>query len=287
MTPDGLITSEFDDTAILEEQEPGDAELADLELVVLDMAGPTVVDDGRGARAVERAAAAAGFAETPDELVRALDYVRETMGQSKITVFRALTGDEDQAQHANAVFESAYAELAADEGLRAVPGAERLIRRLREDGVKVVLTTGFSRATQDAVLDALGWRDIADLTLSPADAGRGRPFPDLPLTALLRTGGTSVDGMVVVGDTASDIASGLAAGAGLVVGVLTGAHDEESLTDAGADAVVESVAALPLLRGLAAREEDAHLADALADRDALDGEAEAQAGRGPEGQSGR
>ena len=287
MTPDGLITSEFDDTAILDEQEPGDAELADLELVVLDMAGTTVVDDGLVERAFERAAEAAGIAETPDELVRALDYVRETMGQSTITVFRALTGDEDQAQHANAVFESAYAELAADEGLRAVPGAERLIRRLREDGVKVVLTTGFSRATQDAVLDALGWRDIADLTLSPADAGRGRPFPDLPLTALLRTGGTNVDGMVVVGDTASDIASGLAAGAGLVVGVLTGAHDEETLTDAGADAVVESVADLAALLGLDDLEEDDDLDDELDDLDELDGEAEAQAGRGPEGQSGR
>lgn len=250
MTPDGLITSEFDDTAILEEQELDEEQLADLELVVLDMAGTTVVDDGLVERAFERAADVAGIAETPDELVRALDYVRETMGQSKIAVFRALTGDEDQAQHANAVFESAYAELAADEGLRAVPGAERLIRRLREDGVKVVLTTGFSRSTQDAVLDALGWRDLADLTLSPAEAGRGRPYPDLPLTALLRTGATSVDGMVVVGDTASDVASGLAAGAGLVVGVLTGAHDEETLLDAGADAVIESVADLAALLGL-------------------------------------
>lgn len=272
MTPDGLITSEFDDTAILEEQEPGDAELADLELVVLDMAGTTVVDDGLVERAFERAAEVAGIGETPDELVRALDYVRETMGQSKITVFRALTGDEDQAQHANAVFESAYAELAAEEGLRAVPGAERLIRRLREDGVKVVLTTGFSRTTQDAVLDALGWRDLADLTLSPAEAGRGRPFPDLPLTALLRTGATSVDGMVVVGDTASDVASGLAAGAGLVVGVLTGAHDEETLTDAGADAVIESVAELAALLGLDDLEEDDDLDDELDELDELHGE---------------
>jgi len=56
--------------------------------------------------------------------------------------------------------------------------------------------------------------------------------------------------MVVVGDTAGDIASGLAAGAGLVVGVLTGAHDEETLTEAGADAVVASVADLAELLGL-------------------------------------
>ncbi|KRC47210.1 haloacid dehalogenase [Leifsonia sp. Root227] len=271
---DGIITSEFDDIAVAgtigaavddptadddweDDEEFSDDDLddaddldADLELVVLDMAGTTVVDDGLVERAFERAADAAGIGKTPEERERALEYVRDTMGQSKIAVFRALTDDEDQAQHANALFESAYGELAASEGLRAVPGAEDLIRHLRQLGVKVALTTGFSRPTQDAVLDALGWRDIADLTLSPAEAGRGRPYPDLPLTALLRTGGTSVEGMVVVGDTASDIASGIAAGAGLVVGVLTGAHDEETLTDAGADAVIPSIADLAELFGL-------------------------------------
>lgn len=258
MTPDGLITHEFDDAATIDQEdlraweetdEPEDDDLADLELVVLDMAGTTVVDDGLVERAFERAADAAGIGETEEDREAALEYVRETMGQSKIAVFRALAGDEDQAQHANAEFEAAYAELAASEGLRAVPGAEELIRRLRSAGVKVALTTGFSRETRDAVLDALGWRDLADLTLSPAEAGRGRPYPDLPLTALLRTGASTVDGMVVVGDTASDIASGIAAGAGLVVGVLTGAHDEQTLLDAGADAVIPSVAALAELLG--------------------------------------
>ncbi|WP_223692597.1 phosphonatase-like hydrolase [Leifsonia poae] len=283
-TRDGLITSEFDDASTFDtaapydevgaygasdldsaeagaddewddtdddddEEEEHDPLDVDLELVVLDMAGTTVVDDGLVVRAFEIAAEAAGIGETPEELVSALDYVRETMGQSKIAVFRALTDDEDQAQHANAEFESAYAALAASEGLRAVPGAEDLIRRLRSAGVKVALTTGFSRPTQDAVLAALGWQDLADVTLSPAEAGRGRPYPDLPLTALLRTGATSVEGMVVVGDTASDIVSGIAAGAGLVVGVLTGAHDEDTLHDAGADAVIPSVADLLDLLG--------------------------------------
>ncbi|TDP98729.1 MULTISPECIES: phosphonatase-like hydrolase [unclassified Leifsonia] len=281
MTPDGRITSEFDDVTVdiepvrggipaaagLSDEEwddlddledgldEGDADdrdeddLADLELVVLDLAGTTVLDDGLVQRAFERAVDAAGLAETPDQRAAALDVVRETMGQSKLAVFRSLSADEDQAQHADAVFESTYAELIAAEGLQPVPGAEELIRRLRATGVKVALTTGFSRRTRDVVLDALGWRDLADVTLTPAEAGRGRPYPDLPLTALLRTGASSVEGMVVVGDTASDIASGIAAGAGLVVGVLTGAHDEQTLLDAGADAVLPSVADLPELLG--------------------------------------
>lgn len=247
MTPDGRITSEFDDTAIIEPEE--DDELADLELVVLDLAGTTVADDGLVERAFARAVAEAGIAPTTEEQERALAAVRRSMGRSKGDVFRALTRDDDQAEHATALFESAFAELVAAEGMRPLPGAEDLVRLLREAGVAVALTTGFSRATLDLVLDTLGWADLADVALSAEDAGRGRPYPDLPLTALLRTGAASVEGMVVVGDTASDIASGIAAGAGLVVGVLTGAHDERTLLDAGADAVVAGVADLAELLG--------------------------------------
>lgn len=257
MSPEGLITSEFDDAAIIDADiadsaAPADDldDLADLEVVVLDLTGTTVVDDGLVERAFERAADAAGIAGTDDELDRAVAFVRATTGRSTIAVFRALSDDEDQAQHANAVFESTYAELASRGGVRAVAGAEELISRLRAIGVAVVLTTGLSRATTDAVLAAVGWRGLADLTLTPEEAGRGGPYPDLPLTALLRVGASSVDGMVVVGDTTADIAGGLAAGAGLVVGVLTGSDDERALSDAGADAVVASIADLGDLLGL-------------------------------------
>ncbi|MGH3274476.1 MAG: HAD family hydrolase, partial [Streptosporangiaceae bacterium] len=104
-----------------------------------------------------------------------------------------------------------------------LPGAVETITALRAAGIKVCLVTGFAPATRDALLDALGWQPIIDLALSPADAGRGRPWPDLPLTALLRLGGGSVSELAVAGDTGSDVESGLRAGAGLVAGVLTGA----------------------------------------------------------------
>ncbi|MFF2372449.1 phosphonatase-like hydrolase [Agromyces sp. NPDC058110] len=222
----------------------------EIELVVLDMAGTTVRDDGLVERAFALAAERAGFAPEGTAREAALDYVRETMGQSKIEVFRVLTGDEELAQRANDEFERAYAELIAEVGVEAIPGAEAVIRALRGAGASVVLTTGFSPSTRDALLDALGWHGLADHVLAPAEAGRGRPHPDMPLTALLRTGTSSVDAMAVVGDTQSDMASGVNAGAGLVVGVLTGAHGRDALEDAGADEVIASIADLPALLGL-------------------------------------
>ncbi|MGF6880865.1 phosphoglycolate phosphatase [Nocardia sp. GAS34] len=210
-----------------------------IELAVLDMAGTTVADGGLVLRAFDAAATAAGIPADGPERAAATEYVLETMGQSKITVFRALLGDEDRAQLANRSFEAAYDEFAAD--ATPIPGAAEAISRLRAGGVKVALTTGFSRGTQNRLLDALGWGEIADLTLCPAEAGRGRPYPDMVLTALLRLEIDAVDRVAVLGDTSSDIATGRAAGARIVAGTLTGAHNEDQLHGAGATHVVPSV----------------------------------------------
>ncbi|WP_345624186.1 HAD family hydrolase [Streptomyces ziwulingensis] len=228
----------------------------DIRLVVLDMAGTTVADGGLVERAFDSAARELGVEPgTPDHAEK-LDHVRATMGESKISVFRHLFGTEERARRANAAFEKAYGEL-VDGGLVApVPGAREAIEELAADGRTTVLTTGFARVTQDAVLDALGWRDLVPLTLCPADAGgRGRPYPDLVLAAFLRTGAADALAQVaVVGDTSYDVLSGVRAGAGLVAGVRTGAHGDDAFRAAGATHVLDSVAGLPaLLRGAAGR----------------------------------
>ncbi|PCE14480.1 haloacid dehalogenase [Microbacterium sp. SZ1] len=215
-----------------------------VELVVLDMAGTTVLDDGVVENAFQRAAERTGVAERMPWGV-ALAYVRDTMGQSKIDVFTHLAGgDRAAAERATAAFEDAYAEIVSEQGVTPIAGAADAIQGLKDAGLAVVLTTGFAPATRDALIDGLGWRGLIDLALSPVDAGRGRPAPDLVLTALLRTGASSVSAVAVAGDTVSDVESGRRAGAGFVAGVLTGAHDREALTAAGADAVLPDVTTL-------------------------------------------
>ncbi|MFE6736349.1 phosphonatase-like hydrolase [Microbacterium sp. NPDC057650] len=212
-----------------------------IELVVFDMAGTTVLDDGVVEQSFQRAAERTGVADRMpwDD---ALDYVRETMGQSKIDVFTHLSGgDRAAAERATAAFEGAYEEIIAEQGATEIPGARAAIESLKDAGLQVALTTGFAPVTRDAIIAALGWADLVDIALSPSDAGRGRPAPDLVLTALLRAGASDVRAVAVAGDTASDVRSGRSAGAGFVAGVLTGAHDRVALTDAGADAVLASV----------------------------------------------
>lgn len=213
-----------------------------IRLAVLDMAGTTVEDGGLVLSAFEVAATAAGIPDHGPDRENARQYVVDTMGQSKITVFRALTGDdEDRAQAGNRAFEAAYDELIGTGDIRPIDGATEAIAELRDAGIKVALTTGFSRATQHRLLDVLGWTDIADLTLSPEEAGRGRPYPDLVLRAVLDLGIDDVRDVAVLGDTSSDVLSGLRAGAHIVAGTLTGAHDRQQLTDAGATHIVDSI----------------------------------------------
>jgi phosphoglycolate phosphatase len=206
----------------------------------LDMAGTTVADDGVVLEAFAAAIAAQNLPVAAYN--RAMTDVRSSMGQSKIEVFRRILGHETTARKANEAFEDHYAAAVRAGAIAAMPGAEATFSALREAGVRVCLATGFSPVTRDAIIDKLGWGGLIDLALSPADAGRGRPWPDLPLTALLRLRGGAVGELAVAGDTSSDIESGRRAGAAIVAGVLTGASTRADLEQAGAPLILDTIA---------------------------------------------
>jgi phosphoglycolate phosphatase len=223
--------------------------MATISVACLDMAGTTVADDGTVMSAFRAAMEQAGLAPDSDGYERAADIVHATMGQSKIEVFRRILSDDARAAAANRFFEADYARAVRAGQVAPLPGAVQTLTALRDAGIRICLATGFSPATRDAVLDVLGWHALIDLALSPADAGRGRPWPDLPLTALLRLGGGAVSELAVVGDTASDVESGLRAGAAVVAGVLTGSASRNELEAAGATHVLDRISGLPPLLG--------------------------------------
>jgi phosphonatase-like hydrolase len=221
-----------------------------IELACLDMAGTTVRDDGAVEKAFLAAFRAVGIDGDDPKLPGMLDYVKKTMGNSKIAVFEALFPDNDLSQKsANAAFEKEYDAIVARGEVQAMPGAYQAIAALRSNGIKVALLTGFSAATRDRLVGALAWEEVADLLVSPVDAGRGRPYPDMVLHAILALGIDDVSFVAVVGDTAADMESGRRAGASIVAGVLSGADDRSRLMGAGATVVLEGISELPGLLG--------------------------------------
>ena len=209
----------------------------DVELICFDMAGTTVIDNGLVLEAFRRTID--DLEVTGDEAALAEAYVIETMGQSKIDVFTALF--HERATLANEAFERNFVDAAQELGVSEIPGSRSTVETLRSVVVKVALTTGFSASTREALIEELGWGELFEIRVSPADAGRGRPAPDMLLWCVLKSQITAMSTLMVVGDTSSDMQAGLRAGAGYCVGVLSGNDDEPRLLDAGADDVIDSV----------------------------------------------
>ena len=224
----------------LESKRSADATATGIELICFDMAGTTMVDDGLVLEAFRRTIEESGVSR--EESVAAEAYVIETMGQSKMEVFTAIFGDD--ATSATESFEHHFIATARESGVHEIPGARTVIEALRDSGRRVALTTGFSRATREALIEILGWADLFDVRVSPSDAGRGRPAPDMLWWCALRLSVRSADSLMVVGDTASDMVAGRRAGAGYCVGVLSGTDGERRLIENGAQVVIGSVASV-------------------------------------------
>jgi phosphonatase-like hydrolase len=213
-------------------------------LAVLDINGTTVTDGGAAERAVEEALHGGGL--QGGRLAEALAQSRRSAGLDRSELFASVFAADGAAARAAArTFAQAYDAMIAEGAVQPIPGAEETVHLLRERGFKVCFATGFGRHTQNSILEALGWMGLADLSLCSEDAGRGRPYPDMVLTAVLALDVEDVRDVVVVGDTAADMISARRSGAGAAIGVLTGAQTADELSAAGADAVVPSIADLP------------------------------------------
>ncbi|MEV0161062.1 HAD-IA family hydrolase [Nonomuraea fuscirosea] len=225
------------------------SDVVPIKLVCLDLAGTTVGDIAMVERAFAEAIATQGIVPGTGAYARAMVHVHRSRGCPKIDVFRGIfPGNEAQAQAANLTFERSYEGALERAGLVPMPGVMEVLDKLRGNGIKLALITGFSRTTLSRILSVLGWHDKIDLAISPEDAGgRGRPWPDMVLHAVLRSGVPDVRQVAVIGDSESDMLCGKRAGASIVAGVMTGVHSKERLLKGGATHILDSIADFPNL----------------------------------------
>jgi phosphonatase-like hydrolase len=217
-----------------------------IELVVLDIAGTTVEEHQAVYVALEQAVRAAGGAPGPADIQR-------WMGASKREAITAMLTGADGAGPGAAAVDAAFTDFRArlDAAYRAVPpvplpGVPDALAKLRADGVKVALTTGFDREVTDNLLATIGWgASVVDAVICVDDVPAGRPLPYMIFRAMEATGVASVASVLTAGDTIRDLEAGTNAGAALVVGVLTGGLDEESLRAGPHTHILRSVAELP------------------------------------------
>ena len=240
-----------------------------ISLAAFDMAGTTINDGGAVYRALEDSVTETGATVTPENL-------QTWMGVEKreaITALIELGGgiaDEDLVSATFARFRELLDEYYTAEPPTPIDGVPEAIAKLQAAGIKVALTTGFSRDVAEGILRGLGWTVGAagvtgvsgvpggvsaggvrvDALSCGDDVAAGRPAPFMIHRVMEATGVADVAEVLVAGDTAVDVRAGLNSGAAISVGVLTGKLDRASLEAEGPTAVLDSVAAVPAYLGV-------------------------------------
>ena len=217
-----------------------------IKLVVFDIACTIIEDHGEVVRAFAKALRENGISFAEDEL-------KKWKGASKREVIRYFVERVEPKEDVESKVEASYRRFRSElegcymERLVPIAGAVETFRWCRDHDILLATTTGFYREISDLVLNQTGWRDFFAANISSSDVREGRPAPYMIFHAMETTGVKSVKDVINVGDTPLDLQSGSNAGVAGVVGVLTGAHDRESLQAAPHTHVINSVAELPQL----------------------------------------
>ncbi|WP_157270028.1 HAD family hydrolase [Azohydromonas aeria] len=125
--------------------------------------------------------------------------------------------------------------------LRPTPGARELVRKLRDEEIRVVVATAAGAPELEALLRQAGVHDLIEEATTEDDAERSKPDPDIVLAALQRAGVQPVEAMLI-GDTPHDVEAARAAGVDAIALRCGGWWDDAAL--AGAVAIYDSPAAL-------------------------------------------
>lgn len=153
---------------------------------------------------------------------------------------------------------------------RLIPGAAETAAWLRQRGIRIGSSTGYTRELMAIVLPLAASQGYSpDVCICPDEVPAGRPAPDLNLRAMQQLGLDDPAACLVVDDTVVGIQAGIAAGMPTVAVARTGnalglseeatvrldpaelqarlAEIHRVFLDAGADQVIPSVADLPRL----------------------------------------
>ncbi len=147
-----------------------------------------------------------------------------------------------------------------------IPGVLETMAMLREQGIKIGSTTGYTAKMMEIVrpgAEARGYR--VDNLVTPNEVPAGRPAPYMIYKNMIDLAIPSVDQVVKVGDTIADIKEGVNAKV-WSVGIVTGSNEmgvsEEKVRE------ITKIAQEPVsLETPIGEEEDSHLGDFIPDDD--------------------
>jgi phosphoglycolate phosphatase-like HAD superfamily hydrolase len=219
------------------------ASSAEIEAFLFDIDGTLISTGGASDRAWRRA-----FEELQGVTVDVGQYTGTgvTDPQVGLTSFRGALGREPSRQEMACLMAARLRylpeEVSSSETYRVMPGAERLLRRLAEEGRLLGLLTGNVEAAAHIKLARAGLNRYFSFGAYGSDAVERSAVARRALerAQLVFGGSLERDLCMCIGDTPRDIEA--AHGAGIrITGVATGEYGFEKLRQAGADFTVESL----------------------------------------------
>jgi phosphonatase-like hydrolase len=205
-----------------------------IELVVFDLAGTTLEDDGEVERAFVEAVGTTGVEVTAEEVAAVMGWAKRDAIRTLLERRRGSAPNDAEVERIHELFEARLVRhYATAPGVREVEGASTLFERLRGNGIHVAIETGFPKVIALVALARLGWvvGQTIDTLVTSDDVARGRPDPEGIRVAMQRVGVTDPQRVVKVGDTPSDLHEGSRACCRWVVGVTRGTHTLAQLLD--------------------------------------------------------
>ena len=208
----------------------------DVELVVFDIAGTTVKDNGEIALAFQKAFREFGY-EIPIEKINLL------MGYRKIEAINLMleeyeeNGDKINSRLIQKIHQRFMEEMISyyqtTEQLSPLPNAETVFDVLRKNNIKIALNTGFSKEITDVIMERLGWikENKVDYVISSNEVVKGRPFPFMIEEIMSKAYIQNPKKVVKVGDTEVDVHEGKNAGCLYSIAVTTGAFTRKELEE--------------------------------------------------------
>jgi phosphonatase-like hydrolase len=211
-----------------------------IKLVVCDMAGTTVEENGLVYRVLRESMVKHGLTVSEEDM-------HPWHGAAKGEVIRNFIERQDVEGLTPAMIDRSFEETIkhayAQEGAVAhiSSNLSAWVDELHAAQIQIGLNTGYPQDIQMRLIDGLGLDRIVDHWISAYQVAAGRPAPYMVHRLMEASGVHDVARVAKVGDTVNDIEEGRNAGCGLVVGVLSGADDAEALHRAGADVVIPDI----------------------------------------------
>lgn len=223
-----------------------------IELVVFDIAGTTVKDNGNVADAFINALKQFGYAIPRKEVNYIMGYKKPLAISMMLEKFYSgeIAKDLALVENIHTVFiDSMVKFYDNDKEMQPMLNAEYIFSQLQSHNIKVALNTGFSKKITDTILKRLGWNrtKLIDFVVSSDEVENGRPSAEMIHAIMKATGVQDASLVAKVGDTEVDILEGRNAGCGLVVSVSTGAYSRRQLLAYRPDAVIDDISELPLI----------------------------------------